>query len=829
MSDSTKTQAQQLITGVILAGGMGRRLGGQDKGLVKLNGKPLVDYLLTALKPQLNQVLINANRNQEVYQRYGVDVVSDQLSDFQGPLAGFSTALQHVDTPWIMTLPCDGPEVAPDMAQRMLDAVRNEGAELAVAHDGERLQPVHALIPVALLESLNTFLASGERKIDRWYAQHKMATVDFSDVPTMFRNMNTPEQKLALEDAMKATPIVGICAYSGTGKTTLLTQLIPLLKAEGLNLTVIKHGHHKIELDQPGKDSFKFREAGADQVILAASTRMAIMQECSGQTEPSLQDAMKLVNPDCADLILVEGFKHEAFPKLEVHRPVLNKPLLFPEDKHIIALICDTPPEVAETTRNILQLDLNAPEDIVQFIMARVVNGNLPLPPALKLTKSSDQDAAGRFAGKPQQSENNTTGNTIRSAPSCADASDPDSLSLQEARQNLMAAVKPLTSYIKRPLRDTLGQVLAGDIISPLNVPAHTNSAMDGYALAGSGLPVDTVRDYPVVGTAFAGKPFNELCETGQCVRIMTGAIMPEGTDTVVMQEQSEALSGERVRLGCGHKAGQNVRHAGEDIAAGQTVLIRGRRITAADMGLLASLGIAETEVYRRPRVAFFSTGDELRSIGEPLETGCIYDSNRYTLYSLLSDLGMDIIDMGVVPDEPELLEAAFREASANADVVITSGGVSVGEADYIKGILSRLGEMNFWKIAIKPGRPLTFGRLGDALFFGLPGNPVAVMVTFHLFVKPALIKLAGERDYEPLLVQAACQNNLRKKPGRTELLRAILHHDDQGRLTVEKAGHQGSGILTSMSRANCFIVLPETNAGVSKGDLVTVQPFGHI
>ncbi len=610
------------------------------------------------------------------------------------------------------------------------------------------------------------------------------------------------------------TPIIGICAYSGTGKTTLLTQLIPMLKDEGLKLAVIKHGHHKIELDQPGKDSFKFREAGADQVILAASTRLAIMQECSDQQEPSLQDALKLVNPDCADLILVEGFKHEAFPKLEVNRPVLGKPLPFPDDENIIALICDVTPEVTDSARSVPQLDLNAPEDIVQFILHEVVAKHGEPGTALpKESPAPDADNAG----------------VIRSAPSCADARDPDSIAFVDAQQQLIDAVTPLTSYIKRPLRDTLNQILAEDVVSPLNVPAHTNSAMDGYALAGTELPGDSVRDYEIVGTAFAGKPFTGSCAAGQCVRIMTGAIMPVGTDTVVMQEQTETLAENQVRIGSGHKTGQNVRHAGEDIQRGQTVLSRGRRVTAADMGLLASLGIAESKVFRKPRVAFFSTGDELRSLGEPLETGCIYDSNRYTLYSLLHELEMDIIDMGVIPDQPELLEAAFREAATNADVVITSGGVSVGEADYIKGILEQLGEMSFWKLAIKPGRPLTFGRLGEALFFGLPGNPVAVMVTFQMLVKPALLKLAGERDYQPLLVQAACQDRLKKKPGRTEFIRAILQHDAQGRLSVEKAGHQGSGILTSMSRANCFIVLPEENAGVAVGDWVTVQPFGRM
>ncbi len=596
--------------------------------------------------------------------------------------------------------------------------------------------------------------------------------------------------------ATPAIPMIGFCAWSGSGKTTLLTQLIPLLKAEGLRLAVIKHGHHKIELDQPGKDSFKFRAAGADQVILAASTRLAIMQECADQQEPSLQDALRLVNPNCADLILVEGFKHEAFPKLEINRPELGKPLLFPDDAHIIALVCDHAPAALAQLRPLPLLDLNAPERIVQFILTEVVKQATP---------------------------------QIQSTPSCADARDPDSMAFSAAQQQLNAAVSPLTAALQRPLRATLHQVLAADVISPLNVPAYTNSAMDGYALAGTELPTTEVREYKVIGTALAGQPFTGSCLAGQCVRVMTGAIMPVGTDTVVMQEQTETPAKDLVRIGSGHRSGQNVRQAGEDIQRGQRVLSRGRRVTAADVGLLASLGLAETKVLRPPRIAFFSTGDELRSLGEALEPGCIYDSNRYTLHSLLSELEMDIIDMGVIPDQPALLEAALREAAANADVVISSGGVSVGEADYIKAILERLGEMHFWKLAIKPGRPLTFGRLGDALFFGLPGNPVAVMVTFQMLVKPALLKLAGETDYRPLQLLATCQDALRKKPGRTEFIRAIFQHDTHGQLSVTRAGHQGSGILTSMSRANCFIVLPEENAGVAVGEPVMIQPFGRL
>lgn len=594
----------------------------------------------------------------------------------------------------------------------------------------------------------------------------------------------------------KSIPIVGICAWSGTGKTTLITELIPLLQAQGLRLAVIKHAHHKVELDQPGKDTFRFQAAGAEQVILASNKSRAVMFEQPNKAEASLKAALALVDTATIDLILVEGFKHESLPKIEVHRPTLGHPLLFPEDPQILAIASDTHLDLPSHAR-ITQLDLKQPATIVQFILERIMG----------------------------RSQSNTE---LRLVPSCADPSEPLSLSLAEAQTRIMAAITPIQTVIKQSLRLALGQVLAVPIISPINVPAHTNSAMDGYALASIDLPFAAIKNFPIAGTAFAGHPFAETCPPGACIRIMTGAPMPTGTDTVVMQEHTELSAEGLVRIGTGHQLGQNVRQRGEDIAQGQTILEAGRRLIPADLGLLASLGMAEVHVYRAPRVAFFSTGDELRSIGEPLDKGCVYDSNRYTLFGMLKSLGMDIVDLGIVADQPEALKAAFKMAAASADVVITSGGVSVGEADYTKSILDDLGEINFWKIAIKPGRPLAFGQLGKTLFFGLPGNPVAVMVTFQQLVQPALLYLAGESNYRPLVVQARATQRLKKKAGRTEFLRASYEQAPDGSLTVRTTGAQGSGILISMSRANCYLILDADNAGVEVGDWVKVQPFSR-
>ncbi len=409
-------------------------------------------------------------------------------------------------------------------------------------------------------------------------------------------------------------------------------------------------------------------------------------------------------------------------------------------------------------------------------------------------------------------------------APGC-DEYDPNNLPVEEARRRIAQLVRPVAETETVPLREALDRVLAADVASPLDVPPAANSAMDGYALRGADLPAGGEAVLEVVGTVFAGHPFAGEVGPGQAVRIMTGAPLPRGADTVVMQEHARR-EGDRVAIGAGHRPGQNVRHAGEDIARGSTVLAAGRRLVPADLGVLASLGVAEVAVRRRPRVAFFSTGDELCPVGEPLAEGQIYDSNRYTLHGLLARLGVEVQDLGLIPDDRAAIEDAFARAAAGADAVITSGGVSVGEADFVKETLEKLGQVNFWKIAMKPGKPLAVGRLGEALFFGLPGNPVSVMATFYQFAQPALRALAGESRTEPLALRVPAAERLRKRPGRTDFQRGVLERDAAGRLVVRSTGAQGSHVLTSMSRANCFIVLPADWGDVEPGTEVEVQPF---
>jgi molybdopterin molybdotransferase len=411
--------------------------------------------------------------------------------------------------------------------------------------------------------------------------------------------------------------------------------------------------------------------------------------------------------------------------------------------------------------------------------------------------------------------------------PSCADPSEPNSLSVTAARERIAQLLTPVNTWEKQPLRDALGKILNQAIVSPIDVPAYNNSAMDGYAIFGDDIQTEpfTLKQ---VGIAYAGQPFTGSIKRGECVRIMTGAMMPPECDTVIMQEHV-AVKADHITVHGQQRATQNVRLAGEDIARGETVLDVGHKLTPADLGLIASLGIGEVFVKSAIRVAFFSTGDELKSIGQTIEAGQIYDSNRYTLHGMLSRLGVDLIDMGVVPDEKAALRNALQLASQQADVVISSGGVSVGDADYVKEMLEELGQVDFWKIAMKPGRPLALGKINDALFFGLPGNPVSVMVTFYQFVLPALQQLSGEEGHFTPQLKALCTSNIRKRPGRFEFQRGILSQSPNGELQVMTTGEQGSGILRSMSVANCFILLEEQCDGIDAGTIVTVQPFAGL
>ena len=430
----------------------------------------------------------------------------------------------------------------------------------------------------------------------------------------------------------------------------------------------------------------------------------------------------------------------------------------------------------------------------------------------------------------------------IERLPSCEDPFD-HLIPVDEARRRLLEALRPVVSPEVEvvALREAAGRVLAEAVSAPFNVPTEANAAMDGYALASASIPEEGIGTLKLVGTSWAGRPHAETVNVGEAVRIFTGAVMPPGADTVVIQEHVDATDA-HVSIDASVVAGRNVRAAGEDVAMGDRVFDAGRRLGAADIGVLASLGIVAVRTRPRLRVAWFTTGDELVSLDTaaasmddpesmcagPPGTGLLYDSNRHTLGALLGAADVDCIDLGVVPDTLDATRQAFQQASRRADLVISSGGVSTGDADFVRQVFHELGEVAFWRLAMRPGRPLAFGHVGDATFFGLPGNPVAVMVTFLQFVLPALRRLAGESVdlIQPLSVPATSLSRLRKSPGRTEFQRGVMRIDDTGAVVVESTGAQGAGRLSSMAAANCLIVIAADTDTVHPGDAVRVQPL---
>ena len=620
------------ITGLVLAGGLARRMqdgrSDIDKGLVRLRGEAMVEHVLRRLAPQVDRLLINANRNQDAYRRFGHAVVADAIAGYAGPLAGLHAGLQAATTEWVVTVPCDSPFFPQDLVARLLQAAQAEGGDIAVARTGVQPHPVFALVRRTLLPDLERFLASGQRKIDRWYAPLRTVAVDFPD-ETAFSNINTPEELAALEqaDALRAAPALADVERA----------------AEGFN-----------------------------PKALPVATAVAIME---------------------------------------------------------------------------------------RFIV-------------------------------------------------------------------------PIDSVEQVALHLCLDRILARDIISPIDVPAHDNSAMDGYAVRAADLDPHAPSRLRVVGTALAGRPFDRGLAAGEALRIMTGAVMPAGADTVVIQEvarvedAADPAGQQTVIIPPGQEVGQNRRHRGEDLARGRPALRAGKRLTPADIGLAASLGIGALPLQRRLKVAFFSTGDELLSLGDAPVPGKVYDSNRHTIRAMLTSLGAEPIDLGVVPDRRDALHAAMTRAGAIADAVISSGGVSVGEADFTREVMAQVGEVSFWTIAMRPGRPMAFGRVGNAYYFGLPGNPVAVMVTFYFFVRGALERMMGAASTPPAAMRVRSASAVRKRPGRTEYQRAILGRGDDGILEARITGSQGSGVLRSMSEADCMMVLGHEHGDVALGDWVEVIPF---
>ncbi|MBL4294235.1 bifunctional molybdopterin-guanine dinucleotide biosynthesis adaptor protein MobB/molybdopterin molybdotransferase MoeA [Vibrio fluvialis] len=583
-------------------------------------------------------------------------------------------------------------------------------------------------------------------------------------------------------------PLLGFAAYSGTGKTTLLEALVPKLTAAGLRLGILKHAHHNFDVDKPGKDSYRLRKAGASQMLIASRNRFALMTE-TPDAEAEFDYLLQRFDAQQLDVILVEGCKNIAFPKIELHRAKVGKPWLYPNDDNIIAIAAD------ETVASSLpQMNINDLDAIAKFVL----------------------DYVGK-AGKPLESK------TSKAETGSCDTLSPAFLSVEQGRQNILDAVKGLTESESVAVNEGYQRVLSAAVTSPINVPAYRNSAMDGYAIRSEDIGL---AQFELVAEVMAGHGYNKVLQAGQTVKIMTGAPVPEGADTVVMREQAQT-NGNRVSFGDAYiKPGQNVRQAGEDLAFGQHVFEVGQRVLSAEMGMIASLGFATLPVYRKLKVALFSTGDEVQAPGSEQNDHCIFDSNRYTLMGLLTNLGCEIIDLGIIEDDEARMMETLQHAAENADVVMTSGGVSVGDADFIKSALEKLGQIDFWRINMRPGRPLAFGHIQNKPFFGLPGNPVAVMVSFINFVEPALRKMQGETDWTPLKINAIAMEELRSRQGRTEFSRGVYILNELGQLTVKTTGKQGSGILRSMSEANCLIEINPAIDTVKVGESVTIIPL---
>ncbi|EGQ8292514.1 bifunctional molybdopterin-guanine dinucleotide biosynthesis adaptor protein MobB/molybdopterin molybdotransferase MoeA [Vibrio parahaemolyticus] len=581
-------------------------------------------------------------------------------------------------------------------------------------------------------------------------------------------------------------PILGFAAYSGTGKTTLLEALLPKLTEAGLRIGMLKHAHHNFDVDKPGKDSYRLRKAGASQMLIASRNRFALMTE-TPEAEAEFEYLLTRFDEDKLDVVLVEGCKNIAFPKIELHREEVGKPWLYPHDDNIIAIASDT----AELDSELPQMNINDLDAIAQFVLQYVQDAKAP--------KSKEKDAA------------------------CCDTLSPAFLSVVQGQEKILSLVNTVSGIEACKIENAYGRVLAEHIISPVNVPQYTNSAMDGYAIRSDDVDRDS---YQVVAEVMAGHAYDQPLQVGQAVKIMTGAPTPLNGDTVVMREQA-SQEGDKVTFNGAHiKAGQNVRQAGEDLAIGSDVFTAGTRLASPEMGMIASLGFGEANVFRKLKVAVFSTGDEVQAPGTEQKANSIYDSNRFTIMGMLEKLGCEILDFGILEDNEQLMIEALENASAQADVVMTSGGVSVGDADYIKLALDKLGQIDFWRINMRPGRPLAFGQINNKPFFGLPGNPVAVMVSFINFVEPALRKMQGEQGWKPLKVNAIATENLRSRQGRTEFSRGIYELDDTGRLTVRTTGKQGSGILRSMSEANCLIEISPAIDTVKAGESVTIIPL---
>jgi len=579
--------------------------------------------------------------------------------------------------------------------------------------------------------------------------------------------------------------IYGVVGWKNAGKTSLMERLVAEIRARGFSVSTVKHAHHAFDLDQPGKDSHRHRAAGAGEVLLASYKRWALLHELGDAPEPPLAEMLAKLAP--VDLVLVEGYKRDEHPKVEVFREAAGHALIQPGDPTVRAVATD----VAVGDLPVPVFDLDDPAAIAEFILAEV--------------------GFGPRAGAAQ-------------ASGCFSFPKADGMaSVDDALAMLRAGVAPVTGRETVAVSEAAGRILADDAVAERANPPGTNSAMDGYAFAHDGIDAGGEASFALLdGRSAAGAPFQGRVGPGQAVRILTGALMPEGADTVVMQERV-TVDGDRLRFAGGIAHGANTRARGEDIAAGETALPAGTRISAAEIGLLTAVGVAQIAVRTRLRVGVFSTGDELAAPGSTPDPARTYDANRPMLLALAERWGHGAVDLGQVPDDQGQLRAALDRAAREVDVILTSGGASAGEEDHVSALLGGEGEVVQWRVALKPGKPLVLGNWRGVPVFGLPGNPVSAFVTALLFARPALSVLAGGAWLAPQGYSVPAAFSMNRRHGRREFLRARLSADG----AAEVFRSDSSGMMSSLGWAEGFVEVHEDQAKIAAGQTVRFFPFG--
>ena len=580
--------------------------------------------------------------------------------------------------------------------------------------------------------------------------------------------------------------VFGVVGWKNNGKTTLVERLISQLTSMGYKVSSVKHAHHNVDIDEPGRDSYRHRAAGAKQTLLATQHRWALMREHREQDTPKLEQLLPLFEP--CDLVIVEGYKGAVHPKLEIVRHLNKEGLLADQMPNIVALVTDQP----HLPSDLPQLDLNNIQQVTDFVLQHT---GLVTAPAMHEVNDCYSPA--------QQLQ---TAETVW--------------------QRMQALASTQVKSQTLPLEQCMNRRLAEALTTPYDSPRFDNAAVDGYAFNCNDLIQQPDATLPLMATeANAGGSEKLSLKQGYCMRVLTGAQMPKGANTVVMQEDVH-LTNDSVTFPSHYKAHSNWRPQGEDVKAGEVIINQGQLIRPQDIGLAAAVGQAQLRVYNKVRVALFSTGNEVYELGQELPEDGIYDVNRYLLKALLTSLHCEVTDLGILADDFSTIRTALDSASQDHQLIITSGGASTGSHDHIANVLKDLGEVHAWRLAIKPGRPLAFGQLGSALFLGLPGNPVAANVCTLMFGQPLIRVLSGGGWHRPKSYPQKLGFDVNKKVGRREWLRVFQEQQPNGDYVLQRSASHGSGILTSMTRADGLVEVDEASGNIPAGSLVDFIPF---